>query len=85
VQQGKPVWGQLRYMAPGKFIVGDIAFFVSDDTAVYVAGGECPDGSTPPDDSKCSVTGLDDWAKAAPHNVTVRFSGQVATMIRETQ
>ncbi|MFB4301215.1 hypothetical protein [Actinomadura sp. NTSP31] len=84
-QQITSKWGQLRYLAPGKFLVGNVGFFVADDTVVYVAGGHCPDGSTPPDDSKCSVDGFDDWAQAAPHNVNVRFSGQAATVITETQ
>ncbi|MQY04804.1 hypothetical protein [Actinomadura macrotermitis] len=84
-QQIKSKWGQLRYLAPGKYLVGDVAFFTATDTVVYVAGGTCPDGSTPPDNSKCSPEGLDEWAKAGPHNVTVRFSGQTATLIRETQ
>ncbi|MGI5170625.1 hypothetical protein ACQEU3_40385 [Spirillospora sp. CA-253888] len=84
-RQIKSKWGRLRYVAPGKFAVGDVVFFTSDDTVLYVAGSTCPDGSTPPDASKCSVDGIDDWAKAAPHNVTVRFSGQTATLIRETQ
>ncbi|MGI5171000.1 hypothetical protein ACQEU3_42280 [Spirillospora sp. CA-253888] len=84
-QQVKSATGRLRYLAPGKFTVGNVSFFTSDDTVLYVAGSTCPDGSTPPDASKCSVDGIDDWAKAAPHNVTVRFSGQTATLIRETQ
>jgi hypothetical protein len=84
-QQIKSQWGRLQYLAPGKYIVGDIGFFTATDTVLYVAGGTCPDGSTPPDDSKCSVDGLDEWAQAAPHNVNVRFSGQVATVITETQ
>ncbi|MDL4818306.1 hypothetical protein [Actinomadura opuntiae] len=84
-QQIRTKWGKLRYMAPGKYIVGNVAFFTANDTVVYVAGGTCPDGSTPPDDSKCSIDGLDEWAQAAPHNVSVRFSGQAATTITETQ
>ncbi|MFD0537682.1 hypothetical protein ACFQY7_31905 [Actinomadura luteofluorescens] len=53
---------------------------------MYVAGSTCPDGSpTPPDVSKCTVDGLDQWAKAAPHNASVRFSGQTAVRITETQ
>ncbi|MFI6515667.1 hypothetical protein ACIBF1_08930 [Spirillospora sp. NPDC050679] len=84
-KQVKAATGRLRYLAPGKFIVGNVSFFTSDDTVLYVAGSTCPDGSTPPDVSKCSITGIEDWAKAAPHNVTVRFSGQTATLIRETQ
>lgn len=79
-------WGRLRYLAPGKFIVGDVAFFIANDTVLYVAGGTCPDGSpTPPDVMKCSTDGLDQWAQAAPHNVSVRISGQAAVRITETQ
>ncbi|WP_067450648.1 hypothetical protein [Actinomadura macra] len=84
-QQIKSATGRLRYLAPGKFTVGNVVFFTANDTVLYVAGGKCPDGSTPPDVSKCSIVGFDNWAKAAPHNVTVRFSGQAATLIRETQ
>ncbi|TDD93699.1 hypothetical protein [Actinomadura rubrisoli] len=84
-QQIKSATGRLRYLAPGKFTVGNVTFFTANDTVLYVAGSTCPDGSTPPDVSRCSMTGFDDWAKAAPHNATVRFSGQAATLIRETQ
>ncbi|MUN35568.1 hypothetical protein [Actinomadura litoris] len=86
---GKPAkeaWGRLRYVAPGKFSVGNVIFFTATDTVVYVAGGTCPDGTPPPADvSRCSVDGFDEWVRAAPHNAVVRFSGQAATMIRETQ
>ncbi|MWA07319.1 hypothetical protein F8568_044745 [Actinomadura sp. LD22] len=79
-------WGRLRYLAPGKFLVGDVAFFTADDTVLYVAGGTCPDGSpTPPDVMKCSLDGFDQWVQAAPHNASVRFSGQAAVRITETQ
>ncbi|MFC5745036.1 hypothetical protein [Actinomadura rugatobispora] len=84
-QQIKSQWGRLRYMAPGKFAVGDVVFFTAEDTVLYVAGSTCPDGIRPPGASKCSMAGFDDWVKAAPHNATVRFSGQAATLIRETQ
>ncbi|MBW8481825.1 hypothetical protein [Actinomadura parmotrematis] len=79
-------WGRLRYLAPGKFTVGDVAFFTADRTVVIVAGGTCPDGSeASADGSRCGIDGLEEWAKASPHNVNVRFSGQVATTIMETQ
>jgi hypothetical protein len=79
-------WGRLRYLAPGKFLVGNVAFFTADDTVLYVAGGTCPDGSpTPPDVMKCSLDGFDRWVQAAPHNASVRFSGQAAVRITETQ
>lgn len=85
-RQIKSKWGPLRYLAPGKYTVGNVAFFTTTDTVLYVAGGTCPNGSpTPPDVSKCSVDGLDQWAKASPHNVNVQFSGQTATRITETQ
>ncbi|WP_067490604.1 hypothetical protein [Actinomadura hibisca] len=85
-KQVKAATGRLRYLAPGKFIVNGVSFFTSNDTVLYVAGSKCPDGGPPASDvSKCSVDGLDEWAQTAPHNVTVRFSGQTATMIRETQ
>lgn len=84
-RQIKSTWGRLRYLAPGKFTVGNVAFFTSNDTVLYVAGSTCPDGSTPPDVSRCSISGFEEWVKAAPHNATVRFSGQAATLIRETQ
>ncbi|MEV0661321.1 hypothetical protein ACIBI3_08815 [Actinomadura luteofluorescens] len=85
-QQITTKWGPLRYLAPGKYTVGNVGFFTTTDTVVYVAGSTCPDGSpTPPDVSKCSVDGLDQWVKAAPHNASVRFSGQTAIRITETQ
>ena len=84
-QQIASKWGQLRYLAPGKFSVGDVVFFTATDPVLYVAGSTCPDGTTPPDDSKCSVAGFDAWVQEAPHNAVVEFSGQAATLIRETQ
>ncbi|WP_242907812.1 hypothetical protein [Actinomadura terrae] len=85
-ERAKEAWGKLRYLAPGKFTVGNVVFFTATDTVVYVAGGTCPDGTPPPADvSKCSIDGFDEWVQAAPHNAVVRFSGQAATMIRETQ
>ncbi|GAA0961383.1 hypothetical protein [Actinocorallia libanotica] len=84
-QQITSKWGQLRYLAPGKFAVGDVVFFTATDTVLYVAGSTCPDGTTPPDESKCSVDGFDAWVQEAPHNAVVEFSGQAATLIRETQ
>jgi hypothetical protein len=85
-QQITTKWGRLRYLAPGKFLVGNVAFFTADDTVLYVAGGTCPDGSpTPPDVMKCSLDGFDQWVQAAPHNASVRFSGQAAVRITETQ
>ncbi|QKG23870.1 hypothetical protein [Actinomadura verrucosospora] len=84
-QQVKSKWGTLQYLAPGKYLVGNIGFFVANDTVLQVAGGTCPDGSAPSDDSKCSIDGLDEWVQAAPHNAVVQFSGQAATLIRETQ
>lgn len=84
-QQITSKWGQLRYLAPGKFTVGDVVFFTATDTVLYVAGSTCPDGTTPPDESKCSIDGFDAWVQEAPHNAVVEFSGQAATLIRETQ
>ncbi|HEU5023658.1 MAG TPA: hypothetical protein VFV01_01930 [Spirillospora sp.] len=85
-QQITTKWGRLRYLAPGKYLVGNVAFFTTDDTVLYVAGGTCPDGSpTPPDVMKCSLDGFEQWVKAAPHNASVRFSGQAAVRITETQ
>ncbi|MDL4773529.1 MULTISPECIES: hypothetical protein [Thermomonosporaceae] len=85
-QQIGSKWGRLRYLAPGKFTVGDVVFFTADSTTVIVAGGQCPDGSAPPaESSRCGIDGFDDWAKTSPHNVNVRFSGQAATLVQETQ
>lgn len=73
-------------MAPGKFSVGDTVFFTATDTKLIVAGGTCPDGTdTPPDVMKCSMDGFGEWVKAAPHNASVHFSGQAATLIQERQ
>ncbi|GAA4335673.1 hypothetical protein GCM10023178_48970 [Actinomadura luteofluorescens] len=85
-KQGRSFAARNADLAPGKYTVGNVAFFTTTDTVVYVAGSTCPDGSpTPPDVSKCTVDGLDQWAKAAPHNASVRFSGQTAVRITETQ
>ncbi|WP_026411573.1 hypothetical protein [Actinomadura oligospora] len=82
-QRSRSAWGRLRYVAPGKFSVGDVVFSTSGDTVLFVAGGQCPDGSAPPNAGRCSVNGIDDWARASPHNVSVRFSGRSATFIQE--
>ncbi|GAB2868802.1 hypothetical protein GCM10022221_82250 [Actinocorallia aurea] len=87
-QQGQQItekWGTLSYLAPGKFLVGDVAFFIATDTVLIVAGGNCPDGTAPSDESECSIDGFDEWVQDAPHNAVVEFSGQSATLIRETQ
>ncbi|MCP2337816.1 hypothetical protein [Actinomadura rupiterrae] len=85
VHQISSKWGKLEYLAPGKFIVGNVAFFTATDTVLIVAGGKCPNGSAPTGNSRCSVEGIDEWAQASPHNVNVHFSGQLATRIVETQ
>jgi hypothetical protein len=85
-QQISSKWGPLHYLAPGKYAVGHVVFFTSTDTRLTIAGGDCPDGTPPPADSfKCGIDGLDDWAQASNHDVNVRFSGQTATSIQETQ
>ncbi|MEV5831845.1 hypothetical protein AB0L25_40445 [Spirillospora sp. NPDC052242] len=84
-QQIESKWGRLRYLAPGKFTVDGVAFFTANATVLYVAGDTCPDGSKPPGDSKCNMDGFEQWVQAAPHNAVVEFSGQSATLIRETQ
>ncbi|MFV2179117.1 hypothetical protein ACFHW2_03185 [Actinomadura sp. LOL_016] len=84
-QQIKSKWGRLRYLAPGKFTVDGVAFFTANATVLYVAGDTCPDGSKPPGASKCNMDGFEKWVQAAPHNAVVEFSGQSATLIRETQ
>ncbi|RSN66657.1 hypothetical protein [Actinomadura sp. WAC 06369] len=84
-RQIKSKWGQLRYLAPGKFTVGGVAFFTANATVLYVADDTCPDGSRPPGDSKCNMDGFEKWVQAAPRNAVVEFSGQSATLIRETQ
>jgi len=84
-QQISSKWGRLRYVAPGKFSVGNVVFFTATDTRLTIAGGDCPDGTPPGDSFKCGIDGIDDWAQAAPHNVNVHFSGQTATSIQETQ
>ncbi|MFB4314906.1 hypothetical protein [Actinomadura sp. 21ATH] len=84
-QQITSKWGRLRYLAPGKFTVDGVAFFTADATVLYVAGDTCPDGSRPPGDSTCTMDGFEKWVQAAPHNAFVKFSGQSATLIRETQ
>ncbi|MEW2354577.1 hypothetical protein [Spirillospora sp. NPDC029432] len=84
-QQIKEKWGRLRYLAPGKFTVDGVAFFTANATVLYVAGDTCPDGSKPAGVSKCNMDGFETWVQAAPHNAVVKFSGQAATLIRETQ
>ncbi|MFC5185328.1 hypothetical protein [Actinomadura harenae] len=78
-------WGRLRYLAPGKYTVGDTAFFTTQDTVLVVASGTCPDGTSSGPNMHCSLDGIDKWVQAAPHNATVHFNGGNATKIQETQ
>ncbi|MFC4912016.1 hypothetical protein [Actinomadura gamaensis] len=85
-RQLKSKWGPLRYLASGKYTVGDTAFFTADDTLLVVAGSTCPNGTPSGPDMRCTVDGMDDWVQASPHNVTVYFRyGGIATKIQETQ
>ncbi|MEV5573583.1 hypothetical protein AB0L06_26375 [Spirillospora sp. NPDC052269] len=79
---GKPVTGKLSYLAPGKFLVGNTAFFTATDTVIIVAGGKCPDDAARPD-NRCTTDNMEMWVKSAPRYAKVSFSGQVATVIRE--
>ncbi|WP_026415488.1 hypothetical protein [Actinomadura oligospora] len=81
----KSKWGRLRYLASGKYTVGDTAFFTTQDTVLVVASGTCPDGTGSGPNMRCSLNGIEDWMQASPHNVTVSFSGGNATKIQETQ
>lgn len=83
-QQIASKWGPLRYRAPGKLVVDNVVFFVATDTILYILGPTCPDGATPPD-GKCSIDGIDEWVQEVPRNALVHFSGQGATVIKETR
>ncbi|WP_026412439.1 hypothetical protein [Actinomadura oligospora] len=74
--------GKLSYLAPGKFLVGNTAFFTATDTVLIVAGGKCPDDAARPD-NRCTTDNMDMWVKSAPRFAKVSFSGQIATVIRE--
>jgi len=74
--------GQLTYLAPGKFQVGDTVFFTATDTVLIVAGGKCPDGAARPN-NRCTTDNMEMWVQSAPRFAQVTFSGQTATTIRE--
>lgn len=74
--------GELTYVAPGKFQVGDTVFFTATDTVLIVAGGKCPDGAARPN-NRCTTDNMEMWVKSAQRFAKVSFSGQVATVIRE--
>ncbi|WP_329244503.1 hypothetical protein OG417_47930 [Actinoallomurus sp. NBC_01490] len=74
--------GELTYLAPGKFQVGDTVFFTADDTVLIVAGGKCPDGAARPD-NRCTTDNMEMWAQSAQRLAKVTFDGQTATVIRE--
>lgn len=74
--------GELTYVAPGKFQVGDTVFFTATDTVLIVAGGKCPDGAARPN-NRCTTDNMEMWVKSAQRFAKVSFSGQTATVIRE--
>lgn len=74
--------GELTYVAPGKYQVGDTVFFTATDTVLIVAGGKCPDGAARPD-NRCTTDNMDMWVQSAQRFAKVSFSGQAATVIRE--
>ncbi|RFU43230.1 hypothetical protein DZF91_02385 [Actinomadura logoneensis] len=77
--------GPLRYLASGKYTVGDTAFFTTQNTVLVVASGTCPDGTSSGPNMRCGIDGMDKWVQASPHNVVVHFDGGTATKIQETQ
>ena len=79
---GNSRMGELTYMAPGKFMVGDTVFFTATDTVLIVAGGKCPDGAARPN-NRCTTDNMEMWVKSAQRLAKVSFSGQTATVIRE--
>ncbi|WP_345367231.1 hypothetical protein [Actinoallomurus liliacearum] len=76
--------GELTYLAPGKYQVGDTVFFTATDTVLIVAGGKCPDGAARPD-NRCTTENMDMWVQSAQRFAKVSFSGQAATVIREVE
>ncbi|MEV5572499.1 hypothetical protein AB0L06_20845 [Spirillospora sp. NPDC052269] len=77
--------GPLRYLASGKYTVGDTAFFTTQDTVLVVASGTCPDGTSSGPNMHCSLDGIDEWVQKSPHNVVVHLDRGNATKIQETQ
>ncbi|MCP2337432.1 hypothetical protein [Actinomadura rupiterrae] len=77
--------GPLRYLASGKYTVGNTAFFTTEDTVLVVASGTCPDGTSSGPNMRCGLDGMDEWVQKSPHNVVVHFDGGNATKIQETQ
>lgn len=76
------VTGVLTYLAPGKYLVGDRAFFVADDTQVWGAGGICGDG-TGQVAAECTLDDLEEAAKRGDVKAEVDIEEGVGTQVRE--
>jgi hypothetical protein len=71
--------GKVVYLAPGKFTVGDQAFFVADDTKIQ--GGEiCSDPETPGPET-CTLKNLEAASKGSGVNAQVTMKKGVALKV----
>ncbi|MEU5703970.1 hypothetical protein [Streptomyces aurantiacus] len=71
--------GALTYLAPGKLMVGEQAFFVAEDTEITGAGF-CGDPETPGAE-KCTVEQLEAAAKEGNREAEVEMKKGIATKV----
>ncbi|GAB2618478.1 hypothetical protein GCM10027168_58500 [Streptomyces capparidis] len=81
--QSGTVTGTLTYLAPGKLMVGERAFFVATDTQIWGAGGICGDAAGQ-SASECTVEQLEKAAKTGKIRAEVEIGKDgIAVEIRE--
>ncbi|MFF3481889.1 hypothetical protein ACFYXC_01235 [Streptomyces sp. NPDC002701] len=73
--------GTLTYLAPGKLLVGDRAFWVAEDT--LITGGEICGDPEKPETERCTPDELDDTAKTGALKVEVAIEKGVAERVTQ--
>lgn len=73
--------GVLTYLAPGKLLVGERAFWVAVDTEI-IGGDICGDPETP-EAEKCTPDDLDAAAKNGNLNVEVTITKGIADRVHQ--
>ncbi|MFJ2647728.1 hypothetical protein ACIO1C_13470 [Streptomyces sp. NPDC087420] len=73
--------GVLTFLAPGKLLVGERAFWVAEDTEI-IGGDICGDPETP-EAEKCTPDDLDAAAENGNLNVEVTIKEGVAEQVRQ--
>lgn len=79
---GNSLMGELTYMAPGKYMVNNTAFYTSLNTVLIVDGNKCPNGTTSLN-HRCTMDNMDTWVKSRQRFANVTFNGQIATVIHQ--